>query len=88
MKAGSCPNRAESSSMNTKTRSLVLQNYFPSNPNETAACSGNSAPLVSMLNTCHKAAGNRWPNFIAVDFYQVLELNLVEDFNNDLVSST
>ncbi|XWS33600.1 hypothetical protein CRYUN_Cryun22dG0096900 [Craigia yunnanensis] len=70
MKVGSCPNRAESSPMNTKTRSLILQNYFHSNPNETAACSENSAPLVSMLNTCHKAAGNRWPNFIAVDFYQ------------------
>ncbi|XP_022775188.1 PI-PLC X domain-containing protein At5g67130-like isoform X1 [Durio zibethinus] len=70
MKTGSCPNRAESSPMNTKTRSLVLQNYFPTNPNETAACSENSGPLVTMLKTCHKAAGNRWPNFIAVDFYQ------------------
>ncbi|PPE01379.1 hypothetical protein GOBAR_DD01623 [Gossypium barbadense] len=70
MKAGSCPNRAESSPMNTKSRSLILQNYFPSNPNETAACAENSAPLVKMLDTCHKAAGDRWPNFIAVDFYQ------------------
>ncbi|KAK8694732.1 hypothetical protein V6N13_072277 [Hibiscus sabdariffa] len=70
MKDGSCPNRAESSPMNTKSRSLVLQNYFPDNPNETVACAENSAPLVRMLNTCHKAAGDRWPNFIAVDFYQ------------------
>lgn len=69
MKAGSCPNRSESSPMNTKSRSLVLMNYFPTNPNTTAACADNSAPLVSMLNTCYNASGKRWANFIAVDFY-------------------
>lgn len=72
MTAGSCSNRDESSPMNTKSRSLVLQNYFPTDPNITVACSDNSAPLISMIKTCHKAAGERWPNFIAVDFYQVL----------------
>ncbi|CBI21414.3 hypothetical protein VitviT2T_011026 [Vitis vinifera] len=70
MIAGSCPNRAESSPMNTKTRSLIIQNYFPDNPNSTEACADNSAPLTSMMKTCYEAAGNRWPNFIAVDFYQ------------------
>eukprot|EP00258_Populus_trichocarpa_P041431 XP_024457450.1 PI-PLC X domain-containing protein At5g67130 [Populus trichocarpa] len=70
MKAGSCPNRAESSPMNTKTISLVLQNYFPTNPNESGVCLDNSAPLISMTNTCYEAAGKRWPNFITVDFYQ------------------
>lgn len=70
MTAGSCSNRDESSPMNTKSRSLVLQNYFPTDPNITVACSDNSAPLISMIKTCHKAAGERWPNFIAVDFYQ------------------
>ncbi|KAJ6740337.1 PLC-LIKE PHOSPHODIESTERASES SUPERFAMILY PROTEIN [Salix purpurea] len=70
MKAGLCPNRAESSPMNTKTISLVLQNYFPTNPNVTGVCLDNSSPLISMTTTCSEAAGKRWPNFIAVDFYQ------------------
>ncbi|KAL2528544.1 PLC-like phosphodiesterases superfamily protein [Forsythia ovata] len=67
---GSCPNRSESSPMNTSSISLVLQNYFPENPNVTEACVDNSAPLASMMRTCYEAAGRRWPNFIAVDFYQ------------------
>ncbi|XP_057962585.1 PI-PLC X domain-containing protein At5g67130-like [Malania oleifera] len=70
MTAGSCPNRAESSPMNTTTKSLVLVNYFPDNPNRTGACLVNSVPLISMTNTCYEAAGKRWPNFIAVDYYQ------------------
>ncbi|XP_071706956.1 PI-PLC X domain-containing protein At5g67130-like [Rutidosis leptorrhynchoides] len=68
--AGSCPRRSESSAMNTKSRSLVLQNYFETNPNVTGACIDNSAALISMMNTCQKAASGRWPNYIAVDFYQ------------------
>ncbi|KAK8967243.1 PI-PLC X domain-containing protein [Platanthera guangdongensis] len=70
MKAGFCPNRAESSPMNTTSRSLVLMNYFPDVPNLAKACKDNSAPLVDMLSTCHNSSSSRWPNFIAVDFYK------------------
>ncbi|CAH9053844.1 unnamed protein product [Cuscuta epithymum] len=70
MVAGSCPNRAESSPMNNAKSSLVLQNYFPTNPDEAYSCVNNSAGLISMMDTCYKAAGQRWPNFIAVDFYK------------------
>lgn len=47
-------------------------NYFPDNPDLPTACKRNSAPLISMLDTCYQASGKRWPNFIAVDFYKVL----------------
>lgn len=67
---GSCPNRAESNPMNTTSKSLVLMNYFPTNPNSNEACVDNSASLIKMMNTCYQAEGRRWPNFIAVDFYK------------------
>ncbi|XP_033143143.1 PI-PLC X domain-containing protein At5g67130 isoform X2 [Brassica rapa] len=70
MNDGSCTNRNESPPLDTKSRSLVLQNYFITNPNATQACADNSSPLIKMMTTCHEAAGKRWPNFIAVDFYQ------------------
>ncbi|XP_077240026.1 PI-PLC X domain-containing protein At5g67130-like [Tasmannia lanceolata] len=70
MKVGFCPNRGESSPMNTKSRSLVLVNYFPDTPALPRACKDNSAPLIAMMNTCYESAGKRWPNFIAVDFYK------------------
>lgn len=70
MKAGSCPNRGESQPMNTKSRSLVLVNFFRDLPDVTRSCKDNSSPLLSMINTCYEASGNRWPNFITVDFYK------------------
>lgn len=70
MVAGKCPNRAESPSMDTRSISLVLMNYFPSQANSSRACADNSAPLISMMNTCYQQDGKRWPNFIAIDFYK------------------
>ena len=72
MVAGSCPNRGESPAMNTNTIPLILVNYFPTNPNKSRACMQNSAPLINMVNTCLEQDGKRWPNFIAVDYYQVI----------------
>jgi hypothetical protein len=72
MQDGVCPNRGESPPMNTKSRSLVLVNFFHNTPNRSQSCADNSAQLLTMLKTCHAASGNRWANFIAVDYYQVI----------------
>ncbi|XP_021751924.1 PI-PLC X domain-containing protein At5g67130-like [Chenopodium quinoa] len=69
VKQGSCPNRRESKKLNSKGASLFLMNYFPTYPVEDVACKENSAPLANMIGTCDKAAGNRMPNFVAVNFY-------------------
>lgn len=82
LKSGSCPNRAESPAMNVKSRSLLLMNYFPDAPDFVQACKHNSAPLLGMLNTCYEAAGKRWPNFIAVDFYKVCGILLLSFKSN------
>lgn len=76
MKEGNCPNRAESSPMNDKTKSLVLVNYFRSIALKPLACVQNSEDLLDILMTCHAAAANRWANFVAVDFYKVFFLSL------------
>ncbi|KAK6928064.1 hypothetical protein RJ641_006655 [Dillenia turbinata] len=70
MKAGSCPNREESSPLDDKSKSLVLVNYFRSVPMKQLTCEDNSANLINMLHTCYGAAGNRWANFVAVNYYK------------------
>ncbi|XP_004491886.1 PI-PLC X domain-containing protein At5g67130 isoform X5 [Cicer arietinum] len=70
MKEGNCSNRAESDTLNDKTKSLVLVNYFRSNPFKQLSCKDNAGGLINMLHTCYGAAGNRWANFVAVDFYK------------------
>lgn len=70
MDAGQCSNRAESAPLNDKTKSLVLMNYFPSVPVKLTACLQHSKSLTDMVNTCYGASGNRWANFLAVDYYK------------------
>jgi len=70
MHAGSCPKRNESPALNDTSRALIVQNYFPTNPNPLDACVDNSDELYTMLSTCYTAGGNRWSNYIAVDFYK------------------
>ncbi|KAG8661631.1 hypothetical protein MANES_01G026400v8 [Manihot esculenta] len=65
-----CTNRAESSSLSDKTKSLVLVNHFGSVPVKEIACNENSASLIDTLHTCYAASGNRWANFVAVDYYK------------------
>lgn len=74
MNAGSCPNRAESSPLDDKSKSLVLVNYFESIPLKQTTCENNSGDLINMLKTCYNAAGNRWANFVAVDYYKVYKV--------------
>ncbi|KAF8762571.1 hypothetical protein HU200_009348 [Digitaria exilis] len=70
MVKGTCHNRAESAAMNDLSRSLVLVNYFRDLPNFPEACKDNSAALMDLLTACHDKSGDRWANFIAVDFYK------------------
>lgn len=68
---GKCTNRGESASLNDKTKSLGLVNHFGSIPNKEAACERNSAGLIDSIHSCYAAAGNRWANFVAVNYYKV-----------------
>nr|AFK43916.1 unknown [Lotus japonicus] len=70
MKAGRCPNRAESPPLDDKSKSLVLINYFRTPPLKLVTCTDHSKALINMLQTCHNAAGNRWANFVTVDYYK------------------
>ncbi|XWS30879.1 hypothetical protein CRYUN_Cryun23aG0028800 [Craigia yunnanensis] len=70
MEAGSCPNREESSALDDKSKSLVLVNYFHTISWKSKTCKDNSGDLINMLHTCYGAAGNRWANFVAVDYYK------------------
>ncbi|TVU16713.1 hypothetical protein EJB05_40288 [Eragrostis curvula] len=66
---GKCANRGESRPMDSTAQSLVLMNFFTTNPSQSWACGNNSSPLVTKLKACYDASAKRWPNFIAVDFY-------------------
>ncbi|KAG4175666.1 hypothetical protein ERO13_A11G197300v2 [Gossypium hirsutum] len=68
MQVGNCPNRAESSGLDDKTKSLVLVNYFHSMSSKEKTCEDNFGDLINMLRTCYAAVGNRWANSVAVDY--------------------
>ncbi|XP_074274789.1 PI-PLC X domain-containing protein At5g67130-like [Silene latifolia] len=70
MERGKCPKRNESATLNDRTKSLVLVNHFKTIPLKLTACEDNSKELIQMLQTCYLAAGHRWANFVAVDYYK------------------
>lgn len=71
MVRGKCSKRADSSELNDRSKSLVLVNHFRTIPIHQASCKDNSQDLMNMLSTCYHASGNRWANFVAVDYYKV-----------------
>ena len=71
MSSRSCRRRAESLALRNRTRSLVLVNYFHTVPLGVTACAEHSVGLADVLRACHAAAGDRWANFLAVDYYKV-----------------
>ncbi|KAJ8637362.1 hypothetical protein MRB53_011629 [Persea americana] len=70
MQPGICSNRKESSPLYDKSKSLVLVNYFEKIPYPEDSCMHHSGGLINMLHTCYGAAGDRWANFVAVDYYK------------------
>ncbi|XP_051207261.1 PI-PLC X domain-containing protein At5g67130 [Lolium perenne] len=70
MSSRSCHSRSESLAMGNRTRSLVLVNYFHTVPLGVTECAEHSLGLAGVLRACHAAAGNRWANFLAVDYYK------------------
>lgn len=78
MRPGVCTNRPESAAMGDQSRSLVLVNYFPDTADLMGSCKQNSAPLLDAIQKCQEASGQRWPNFIAVDFYKVCKIMWLE----------
>jgi hypothetical protein len=78
MKQGICINRGGSSVMSDTTKALIVQNFFPNNPNPIEVCVDNSDALWNELSSCYSASGNRWSNFLAVDFYKVIIIHLTQ----------
>ncbi|XP_058070164.1 PI-PLC X domain-containing protein At5g67130-like isoform X2 [Magnolia sinica] len=67
---GSCSNRKESQPLKSRNVALFLENYFPTMPTQTEeACKEHSVGLAEMVDACYKEAGNKMPNFLAVNFY-------------------
>nr|GEY97302.1 PI-PLC X domain-containing protein At5g67130 [Tanacetum cinerariifolium] len=70
MKQSECPNQGESSLLKDTSKSLVLVNYFRTLPLKVLAYGQNIEGLLNMTKTCYSESGNRWANFLAVDFYK------------------
>ncbi|KAL0813243.1 hypothetical protein Bca101_069686 [Brassica carinata] len=70
VKPSECSNRGESAQLTDKTKALVLINHFCTIPVKLMSCEENSQHLIDTIKTCYVAAGDRWANFVAVDFYK------------------
>ncbi|KAL0917638.1 hypothetical protein M5K25_012714 [Dendrobium thyrsiflorum] len=68
-----CSTRAESSPMNGTSRSLILMEYLPK---AVKICQGS-------LGSSHNLPGNRWPNFITMDFDKTSDLGEASQITNE-----
>ena len=91
---GRCPSRAESKPMDSTAQSLVLMNFFTTNPSQSWACGNNSALAQlhrrRLLHEEHRRRGSpghrrrQWPPPVRLRHHSILQ---VRDMRHAIIIS-